>query len=92
MPRGWRRGGPWTSCCQNTLPIVTRVGLQVIGAFVMWIVGRRLIRLSLRLVDRSMTHHNDHYWQVYFETNRMIREAFGEAGFAAPVPTLRSVA
>jgi small conductance mechanosensitive channel len=28
--------------------------------------------------------HNDHYWQVYFETNRIIREAFGEAGFPAP--------
>jgi small conductance mechanosensitive channel len=27
---------------------------------------------------------NDHYWQVYFDTNRLIREAFGEAGFAAP--------
>jgi len=29
---------------------------------------------------------NDHYWQVYFDTNRMIREACGEAGFPAPVP------
>lgn len=28
--------------------------------------------------------HNDNYWQVYFETNRIIREAFGEAGFPAP--------
>jgi small conductance mechanosensitive channel len=28
--------------------------------------------------------HNDHYWQVYFDTNRGIREAFGEAGFPAP--------
>jgi small conductance mechanosensitive channel len=27
--------------------------------------------------------HNDHYWQVYFDTNRAIREAFGEAGFPA---------
>jgi small conductance mechanosensitive channel len=27
---------------------------------------------------------NDHYWQVYFDTNRLIREAFGEAGFPAP--------
>jgi small conductance mechanosensitive channel len=44
------------SFLQNTLPIVTRAGLQVIGAFVMWIAGRMLIRLSLRLVDRSMTH------------------------------------
>ena len=27
---------------------------------------------------------NDHYWQVYFDTNRLIRESFGEAGFAIP--------
>jgi small conductance mechanosensitive channel len=30
--------------------------------------------------------HNDNYWQVYFDTNRMIREALGEAGFPAPMP------
>jgi small conductance mechanosensitive channel len=29
---------------------------------------------------------NENYWQVYFDTNRMIREAFGAAGFPAPVP------
>ena len=29
---------------------------------------------------------NDHYWQVYFDTNRLIRETFGEAGFPAPIP------
>ena len=29
---------------------------------------------------------NQHYWQVYFDTNRVIRESFGEAGFPAPVP------
>ncbi len=28
--------------------------------------------------------NNDHYWQVYFDTNRLIRETFGEAGFPAP--------
>lgn len=27
---------------------------------------------------------NEHYWQVYFDTNRVIRESFGEAGFPAP--------
>lgn len=27
---------------------------------------------------------NDHYWQVYFDTNRLIRHTFGEAGFPAP--------
>src|SRR4051812_30782338 len=30
---------------------------------------------------------NEHYWQVYFDTNRLIREAFGEAGFPNPLPT-----
>jgi small conductance mechanosensitive channel len=29
---------------------------------------------------------NANYWQVYFDTNRMVREAFGEAGFPAPAP------
>lgn len=28
--------------------------------------------------------HNSDYWQVYFDTNRAIREVFGEAGFPAP--------
>ncbi len=28
--------------------------------------------------------HNDHYWQVYFDTNRAIRETFSEAHFPAP--------
>jgi len=27
--------------------------------------------------------NNEHYWQVYFDTNRAIREVFGEAGFPA---------
>lgn len=31
--------------------------------------------------------NTQHYWQVYFDTNRLIREAFGEAGFPLPVPT-----
>lgn len=29
---------------------------------------------------------NTHYWQVYFDTNRLIRESFGDAGFPAPMP------
>jgi small conductance mechanosensitive channel len=28
--------------------------------------------------------HNDNYWQVYFDANRVIRETFGEAGFPVP--------
>lgn len=30
--------------------------------------------------------HNDHYWQVFFDTNRVIRETLLQAGFAAPMP------
>ncbi|MFZ4757663.1 MAG: mechanosensitive ion channel family protein [Burkholderiaceae bacterium] len=28
--------------------------------------------------------HTDHYWQVYFDTNRVIREEFAQAGYAVP--------
>jgi small conductance mechanosensitive channel len=28
--------------------------------------------------------HNDHYWQVYFDTNEAIRDELGRAGFAVP--------
>jgi len=28
--------------------------------------------------------HTDHYWQVYFDTNKAIRESFGAAGFPVP--------
>jgi small conductance mechanosensitive channel len=29
---------------------------------------------------------NQHYGQVYFDTNRLIRESFDEAGFQVPMP------
>jgi len=28
--------------------------------------------------------HTDHYWQVYFDTNRIIKEEFGAAGYPVP--------
>ena len=28
--------------------------------------------------------HTDHYWQVYFDTNKLIAATFGAAGYAAP--------
>ena len=28
--------------------------------------------------------HNEHYWQVYFDTNRLIGETFARAGFPVP--------
>ncbi|MWV12161.1 mechanosensitive ion channel [Pseudomonas sp. R-28-1W-6] len=30
--------------------------------------------------------HNDHYWQVYFDSNKVLKDALGEAGFPAPMP------
>jgi small conductance mechanosensitive channel len=27
--------------------------------------------------------HTDHYWQVYFDTNKAIRDTFGAAGYPA---------
>jgi len=32
--------------------------------------------------------HNDHYWQVYFDANRAVAAAFGEAGFPAPATVI----
>ncbi|MCA9492879.1 MAG: mechanosensitive ion channel family protein [Myxococcales bacterium] len=31
--------------------------------------------------------HNDHYWQVYFDTNKAIRAAFADAGYPGAGPT-----
>ena len=31
--------------------------------------------------------HNNHYWQVYCDSNRTILEAFGAAGFPTPMPS-----
>jgi small conductance mechanosensitive channel len=28
--------------------------------------------------------NNSNYWQVYFDSNKLIGESFGEAGFPAP--------
>lgn len=35
--------------------------------------------------------HNDHYAQVYFDTNKVIKETLGEAGFPGPVPAQTAV-
>jgi small conductance mechanosensitive channel len=37
------------------------------------------------LAVRPFTN-NTNYWQVYFDTNRLIRESFGAAGYPAPAP------
>lgn len=30
--------------------------------------------------------HTDHYWQVYFDSNKLIAKSLAEAGFPAPMP------
>jgi len=41
-----------------------------------------------RLAVRPYTH-NDHYWQVYFDTNRVVSETFGAAGYPVPESHVR---
>ncbi len=33
--------------------------------------------------------HTSNYWQVYFDTNRVIRETFGAAGYPVPESAIR---
>ena len=35
--------------------------------------------------------NNDHYWQVYFDSNRVMSESLAAAGFPAPVATQNMV-
>jgi small conductance mechanosensitive channel len=35
--------------------------------------------------------HTDHYWQVYFDTNKAIRDTFGSAGYPVPEAHIRYV-
>ena len=30
--------------------------------------------------------HNDHYWQVYFDSNQLLRDALGSEAFPVPMP------
>ena len=45
----------WNSILQNTVAILMSVGLKVLGAIGLWIVGRWLIGFSLRVIGRGMT-------------------------------------
>ena len=44
-----------------------------------WNAASRLPRLEVR-----PNTHTDNYWQVYFETNRMIVDLLGSNGFPVP--------
>jgi small-conductance mechanosensitive channel len=64
---------------QTFTAIAIAFGLKILGAIVVWVVGRYLIGLAVRPYCRT-----DHYWQIYFDTNKVIRESFGAAGFPVP--------
>ena len=42
------------------------------------------IRLEGPVIAVRPYTHTDHYWQVYFDTNRVIKEEFGAAGYPVP--------
>jgi small conductance mechanosensitive channel len=39
---------------QQVLPVIGNIGLQIVGAFIFWVVGQKLIEFSARLVKRGM--------------------------------------
>jgi hypothetical protein len=56
---------------QSAVATLMAVGWKVAAAIVLWLAGRCA---------------SQHYWQVYFDTNNVIRDSFGAAGFPAPAP------
>lgn len=43
---------------QNAVNIVTQVGLKILGAIIIWFVGRALIRFATNLLARALTRQN----------------------------------
>jgi small-conductance mechanosensitive channel len=66
--------------------------LKILGAIAVWVIGRRQILelndMGPRLAVRPYCANKD-YWQVSFDTNRLIREVFGEAGYPVPEQRVR---
>jgi small conductance mechanosensitive channel len=58
------------------IPNVLPVPAPIIEIFEFTLAGPRLVVRPFCA--------NQHYWQVYFDTNRMIRNTLGQAGFPAP--------
>ena len=44
-----------TGISQLVVATVTTVGLRVVGALILWIIGRALINMAVRLVSRALT-------------------------------------
>jgi len=43
---------------QNALNLITQAGLKLVGAIIIWFVGRALIRFATNLVGRGLAHHS----------------------------------
>jgi small conductance mechanosensitive channel len=54
LPGGKESAAMDTSMVQSAIPVVTQFLLKVVGALVLWMVGRALIRFGVRLLVRSL--------------------------------------
>jgi small-conductance mechanosensitive channel len=93
----------WERIWDTVSTQLTTFGLRVAGAIAVWIIGRWLIHLAVRLLSAALTFnergavlavrpytHTDHYWQVYFDTNEAISDTFGAAGYPVPETHVRT--
>jgi small conductance mechanosensitive channel len=53
---------------QNAIPLLTALGLKVLGAIVLWIIGRWLIEFARRMVVRSLKYPFDQTVASYIGT------------------------
>jgi small conductance mechanosensitive channel len=57
-----------TGMLQSTVPLLTQFALKVLGAIVLWVVGRALIRFGVRLLVRSLKFPFDQTVAAYIGT------------------------
>ena len=53
---------------QSAIPLLTAFGLKVIGAIVLWVIGRKLISIARKLVVRSLKYPFDQTVAAYIGT------------------------
>jgi small conductance mechanosensitive channel len=53
---------------QSAIPLLTQFGLKVIGAIILWVIGRKLIALGRRLVVRGLKYPFDQTVAYYIGT------------------------
>lgn len=57
-----------TSMVHTAVPLLTQFGLKVLGAIVLWVIGRALIRFAVRVLVRSLKHPFDQTVAAYIGT------------------------